>query len=346
MKTVGIIGASGYVGRHIATLLSGDFRVTALQRNIHAVTPPLPGVTITSLRAHTETFDILINTSYSQHKDIENVYSQNHEVLEQIKRASHASTRIIHLSSLAVFGFGLDKPIIPGPVELQNDYMYVQSKVHMENLLLQHIAHEHLSIIRLGNVWGPANNSWTQPVADALQWGLPVMSKTPAFSNITYVHNIADYIRYIINSTDHLLFHHLAEFSDITWQQVIEELSIHLKTNPVPISTIPYYAKNLSDDLQHAIDINPVATLKNIRNGRFYSHHFPQRLLNLLDFYRSKKFTLKQIPYEPSVTFYWILGCKTEFKPARVSGWHMPYKWEDVKTHVFTWLDTAGFTCR
>ena len=58
MKTVGIIGASGYVGQHIARLLAGEFRVTALQRNAQAVLPSLPGVTIQQIDSNTQTFDI------------------------------------------------------------------------------------------------------------------------------------------------------------------------------------------------------------------------------------------------------------------------------------------------
>lgn len=348
MKSIGIIGGSGYIGLHLIEKLAADFAVTSLQRNVNAIMPQVKNISIRSIETNDQTFDILINTSYNLGKDIEDVYKQNEAVLKAIQKASHAQTKIIHLSSLAVFGFGLDKPIQTSAVKLENDYGYVLSKVHMENCLLETIPANQLSIIRLGNVWGPANNSWTQPVADALQWELPVLSQSPAYSNITYIHHISDYISFLIHHTEHRVFHHLAEFSRIGWPQIVQEISERLNVTPAPITHIPFYAKNLSDDLQNSLSIHPITTLKNLRDGRFSSFYFPKKMMLLLQKKLAKKstttVTLKQTAYHPDPTFYWILTCKQEFKTETLPGWNPPHSWEDVNEQVSKWLEEAGYT--
>ena len=106
MKTVGIIGASGYVGQHIARLLAGEFRVTALQRNAQAVLPSLPGVTIQQIDSNTQTFDILINTSYYTGPDRKSTYLENEREKEiiTIYKVKHTSENRIYESQYSSDG--------------------------------------------------------------------------------------------------------------------------------------------------------------------------------------------------------------------------------------------------
>jgi nucleoside-diphosphate-sugar epimerase len=347
MKRIGIIGASGYIGKHLIGTFASRYAVTALQRNVHAMMPEANNISIISIDDTDQTFDIIINTSYNLSNDIQKVFEQNETVLKTIQRVSHPDTKIIHLSSLAVFGFGLDKPIEATPQPLKNDYVYVMSKVHMENCLFHSIPHGQLSIIRLGNVWGPANNSWTQPVADALQWGLPVYPPASGYSNITYIHHICDYIEYLIDHSEHQVFHHLAEFSAISWQQVVREMSHQLTVEPKPIQSVPFYAKNIWGDVKNSLQPAIKTALKNLRDGRFSSFYFPRTLVGL--FQRGLKKGIqtapfRPTPYNPDPTFYWILTAKTEFASQTLPGWKPAYSWEDVNKHVFTWMQKAGYT--
>jgi nucleoside-diphosphate-sugar epimerase len=347
MKTIGIIGGSGYIGGHLLQSLSSQYEVISLQRNKQAIMPAR-GIRIIQIDELTETFDIVINTSYNLGKSRADIFEQNKDVLQTIQKASHSNTKVIHLSSLAVFGFGLDKTINPGPVKTTHDYGYVESKAHMENLLLSAIPNSQLSIIRLGNVWGPANNSWTQPLADALQWSLPVVSNNHSFSNITFIHHITEYIDYLLSQSTHQLIHHLAEFSDISWQQIISEMSAHLNVEPQPISAIPFYASNLAHDLQHAAQLNPFVFLKRFRDGRFSSRYFPSKafmlLQTIINKHMPKQDNLALSAYNPDPTFYWILSNNVEFKSITLPGWQPSYSWEKVKLEVNQWLDEAGFT--
>lgn len=350
MKTVGIIGASGYVGQHIARLLAGEFRVTALQRNAHAVLPFLPGVTIQQIDSNTQTFDILVNTSYYTGPDRKSTYLENERILQLMRSASHPGTHVIHLSSLAVFGIGLDRNITTEPVSLRPDHPYVHSKVHMENLLLKHFPHNQLSMIRLGNVWGAANNSWTQPVADALQWGLPVLSSSPAFSNITYVHNIADYVRYIMMQQNRQLFHHLAEFSAVTWQEVIGALCRCMQVQAAPIMTVPFYAITWSEEWRNAWHNNPLVFLRRLKNGRFTAHYFPHKwfkdFLSLYQRVRKRKTAPSMPGYERADAFFLVLSGKQAFISKTLPGWIPPHSWKEVETDTCNWLHAAGFISR
>lgn len=345
MKRIGIIGASGYIGQHLMQTLAQTFSVTALQRNIHTIMPKPANVNIADIEDTTATFDMIINTSYNLNKDLNTVYAQNENVLQNIQRLSHADTQVIHLSSLAVFGFGLDKPIELKPVKLSHDYAYTMSKVHMEQCLLNAIPHEQLSIIRLGNVWGPENNSWTQPVADALQWGLPVLSKKHTYSNITYIEHIGEYITFLIGQSNHQLIHHLAEFSFISWQQIIGEMSNRLGVTPASINHVPFYAKSLADDIRNSLQLHPKTALKNFRDGRFSSMYFPTSLIQQLQAFiqhNTQKNAFRPSAYHPDPTFYWILTCDTEFKTQTLPGWKPRYAWKDVEMKVANWLQEAG----
>jgi nucleoside-diphosphate-sugar epimerase len=122
MKTIGIIGGSGYIGQHLLKALCLKYAVVSLQRNTQVIMPFIKGIKTMQIAANNQTFDIIINTSYNLDKDIRKVFQQNEEVLSVIKKASHPHTRVIHLSSLAVFGFGLDKPIHLTPISLTPDY--------------------------------------------------------------------------------------------------------------------------------------------------------------------------------------------------------------------------------
>jgi nucleoside-diphosphate-sugar epimerase len=344
MKRIGIIGGSGYIGSHLSTWLAKYFDVTVLQRNTQTIMPRDEKIAIQPLDTD-QHFDIIINTSYNLDKNINRVYSENETVTQTIQRLSHAHTQVIHLSSLAVFGFGLDKPIQTTALPLEHDYDYVLSKVHMENSLLNTIPHERLSIIRLGNVWGPANNSWTQPVADAIQWGLPVLSTSPAFSNITYIDHICDYIAFVIRHQEHRLFHHLAEFSHISWSQIVIELAKHFGAEPTPIKQIPFYATSLRDDLKNSLQPDLKKAFKNFRDGRFSSAYYPAFLISLLLSVKQKKGnrSFHPAPYNPDPTYYWILSCSVEFKSELLPGWNPILTWAEAEQKVAIWLRSAGY---
>ncbi|MES2778986.1 MAG: NAD(P)-dependent oxidoreductase [Bacteroidota bacterium] len=346
MKTVAIIGASGYVGNHLVKALAPLFQVIALTRNDNPIVREVSGVEYLSISKCTRTFDIIINTSFSSAKEPKLFEQENLHMLKVIQSLSLPHSHIVHLSSLAVFGFALDRDIQPTSLPNRADYPYVRSKLHMENLLLQQFSTKSLSIVRLGNIWGPANQSWTQPVTDAIVWGLPVLSKHHTCSNLTYVHNITSYLLHIIQSEQHQTFHHLAEHHNISWQQVIDEIGLHLQLKPQPIDTIPFYPLTITDEVSHAVWQGPVNMMRMLKSGRFTSTKFPASILSLSVWLKSlsDKTSFPLPPHQTDPVFYWVLTTQKPFTNHLLKDWQPPYTWEQASKQTLLWLDEAGYT--
>lgn len=348
MKTIAIIGANGYVGQHLTKALALHYKVSALYRGYAILTPPVNGVTYMPLADCNHTFDIVINTAYNLSDTPQKIANDNKALLALIQKLSNQHTQIIHLSSIAVFGFGLDKPIQPTALKTGPDYNYVFSKVHMENQLLRAFPAKQLAIIRLGNVWGAANNSWTQPIADAITWSLPVLSPQISYSNITFIDNISAYVQYIIENEKQQLFHHLAEFSDISWQEVIAEVSTCLGKVPIPIKEVAFYPKSISEEIDDAFSGNLLTSIKKLKAGRFTASYFPQHLFVFIQQQLAKRkgntsHNKPLPPYQTDATFYWVLTCNKKFELHVLAGWEAPHSWEACMHQTKQWLQHAGY---
>lgn len=134
----------------------------------------------------------------------------------------------IHTSTLAVFGYRLEKNIIPNRVHYRFNDGYCDGKILAENILIDKLSPKiPLAIVRLGNVMGKTAPNWTwkiiniasnlQPFTINNRWG---------YSNVTYIDNIISYYLHLIDTSPSELkkfgyFHHLAEFSNITWDKWI-----------------------------------------------------------------------------------------------------------------------------
>lgn len=348
MKNIAIIGGSGYIGSHLVAYLKSYFDVTVINKSNNSFAPIDTKVSYTTFAECTQTFDAIINTAYYLNTDIQKCLNENEILCKNIARISTKETHVIHLSSLAVFGFQLDKPICAEPIDNSTDFAYVQSKTDMENRLLKNFSNNQLSIIRLGNVIGPANNSWTQPIADAITWQLPVQCSSFAYSNSTYIHNISNYIFTVLQSRQHLLIHHLAEFSNYDWKVVIQSIANIINRTPLKISAIPAYPKSLLEECAEPfklnIELNPIKVLKRLKNGRFT----PPILHTLFSLIQKR---IKVIPYQPNrkvpfvvdPVFYWVLTSQVEFKNNVLNDWKAPYSFDEAMESIQNWLVEAGY---
>lgn len=347
LKKLAVIGANGYIGQHIVKHLCNEYDVTAIHRGTTPIQKQINGVQYQTMRECEQTFDIIINTAYNLSADVPKTKADNDALVEFILSISNSDTKLIHLSSLAVFGFKLDYPLIPQGIALHQDYTYVQSKIHIENRLLSVFKHENISILRLGNVWGNENSSYTIPVIDALLFGLPVLYDKKSYCNITYIHNITSYIHHILRQKKHMCFHHLAEWSGITWGEMIHDIADILHVEPQPITHLPYYPESLYEELSTALLQSPLTALRSLKNGRFTPLIFPYKLFHALNTKRTgiRKPNVKSTlpPYRAADTFYWILSAEKRFPLHVLEGWEAPYDWKSTVPDLKTWMKEAGY---
>lgn len=350
MKKIAIIGANGYVGNHLLQLLAKSYEVYGIVHSELSIYKPVAGISyFTPSDIPDITFDVIINTAYSASPDIIKCRKDNIAMLELIRAHMDERTNLIHLSTLAVFGILLDLPIAAQPLPDRIDYPYVVSKLDMENRLLEQIPHRQLQIIRIGNIWGAANASWTQRIADAVTFGTPVKYTHKAFSNITYIHNLTDYIGFLVSTEKpSLLFHHMAELSSTSWQYIIDEIGEELGISPVTFDTIPQYPAGIYEQLNMPGNINPLDMYRNLKHGRFTSFGMTQLIRKFPGLFSRPSFLRKNKnsdrgQYHIPADFLWILSCQKEFRPVLNTGWKPPFTAEEAMINVKDWMKQAGY---
>jgi nucleoside-diphosphate-sugar epimerase len=246
--TVAVVGAAGFVGRELLRRLEMlDIKATAVTRgpaelsvdgSFHAVCSE-PATLAGS------NFDVVVNLAYPTSGPSYEHPVQNTAIASTAGALVKDGGRLVQVSTLAVFGLALDRPIAAGSVSKVRDVAYVEAKIAAEGLFVEQQAECGLSldVVRLGNVWGYASGTWALPVVQRLLTGRPVgVTGKAGYSNTTDVANVADYLAFLVSAgrnDGHTRYHHLAEFSDVTWSQWIEPVAEAMGVTPV-------YADSLS----------------------------------------------------------------------------------------------------
>jgi nucleoside-diphosphate-sugar epimerase len=240
--SIAVVGAAGFVGRallrqleqlglksttvvrgHPELSIDGDFHVALSRSNAH----PKDG------------FDVVINLAYPTSGKPYEHPDHNAAIAKTVEGLIKHGGRLIQVSTLAVFGMALERAVSARPVAEVRDDPYVESKITAERLFIEMQTKFGLSldIVRLGNVWGYASGTWAVPVVQRLLTGRPVgIAGSPGYSNTTDVSNVASYLGFLTQNTDHAVgvrYHHLAEFSDVRWNEWIAPLAEALGVAPV-----------------------------------------------------------------------------------------------------------------
>ena len=164
MARVVVIGGAGYVG----LALCAELRLRG--HDVTAVTRPNGRFLLERMGVRVESPDDLervgpseavINLAYPNRGSVYEYPRRNRELLAIVRRLAAGGARVVHTSTQAVFGFAMEYPIVVGPVPKRRDYLYIESKIQLENLLAHACGGGGLHIVRLGNVWGPASPTWT-----------------------------------------------------------------------------------------------------------------------------------------------------------------------------------------
>lgn len=240
--SVAVVGAAGFVGRALLNALEAiDLRATAVVRGAPelAVQGSFHRALSQPIWASQADFDVVVNLAYpTSGRGFEHV-EQNRQIANTVSHLARDGGRVIQVSTQAVFGLALDRPVILGPVAKTRDNGYVESKVEAEHLFVEQQRERGLSldVVRLGNVWGYASGTWAVPVVQRLATGRPVCVRgTKGYSNTTDVANAASYLAFLVVDGERaagVRYHHLAELSSVTWPEWVHPIAEAMGVEPV-----------------------------------------------------------------------------------------------------------------
>ncbi len=358
MARILIIGAAGYVGQEIVKIL--------IQENHHisVITNANGQILLDKYEIDiydSESFqdikdiDIIINLAYPKGVSPKVEMKRNNELFEMISHAIDADTKVIHVSTQAVFGYELEVPPHPGPVKSRLDHGYVTSKIYLENKLIDSLKNNELHILRLGNVWGPASPLWTVNLLNRVLLGDVVGVKgMDGYSNLTDVANVASYIRYLISydTSKKLTFHHLAEFNDIKWSHWLELIGKKLQLDPFYLDYTPPPSKSIGKEVLSAISAASPMNIGKTLVRSHYSGSFIRGVLarspgGLVDYLEKKNIKMNFFPNYYNVglidTFLKLMNCTNQFESVTVGSWVPEIDKEMSWSRVEQWIDQAGY---
>lgn len=357
-KNIVIIGAAGYVGIELVSQLQKyeDYNLYAYTRDNGSFL--LENQKIIHLNAkevaNYAPFDIVINLAYPTVSQPTLFPAVNKSILDTIKSVTNANTRIIHVSTQAVFGFGMDKPIVADFLKDRRDFAYVEAKLSMENMIRDAFPSNDIAIVRLGNVWGPGSGTWTGAVADKLLFGQYVAVKgKDGYANITDVKNVASYLIHLANAKDlkgkHI--YHLAEFSSVRWSQIINLMAEALHVEPVYTTLDPDYPLSLKDDVSKVLKFPSVGdTYRELVWGRLSGSYLRGlvRFLGTEKFQKlkkteSKSFVQTEKLSKAELTHLKVVSSDVEFKSVLMPDWKPLLTFEQSWQLVKEWMQDVGY---
>lgn len=359
MLSITIIGAAGYVGIELVKRLykkkyhcigvtnsNGFF----LLKNYH-IQLIKPGEYKKLAKS-----DIIINLAYPnkvpplQHK------SENENIFQILKHIVSENTKIIQISSQAVFGYQFEHEIVPGPVKNRHDHAYITSKIYLENRITDYFRNNEIHIIRLGNVWGPGAPAWTFGLLNKLVFGDPVgIIAKDGYSNTTDVRNIASYIEFIIENIPKQgsFYHHLSEFSHLRWSFWIDNFCKLLQLDPVYIDALLDQKTSFQKEMLSSIKgTSPVIIARHLMRGQYTGSWMRSLLAKLpysfLSRLEQKTMSADYFPtiqnFTPRDTFMSIMSCEKQFKNHLIKGWVPEITPEESWEKIKEWMKSVGYS--
>ena len=358
-KNVAIIGAAGFVGIELVRQLEhqNDLKLFAITRENGSFI--LEGRNIELLNpkdiSDDYSFDIVINLAYPTSGPPHLYPAINKNILDTIKKLANSKSRIIHVSTQAVFGFEMDKDIHNQFLKNRKDFPYIEAKLAMENLVNTTFPNNELNIVRLGNVWGAASGSWTGAIADKLLFGQYVGVKNQdGFANITDVKNVASYLAFLINleKLEGRKIYHIAEFGEYKWSHIVDLIAQKLNVEPVYSDVNPNYSHSLRQDISGTLQLPKVGdTYRELVWGR-YSGSYLRSLIRFLGpekFSRIKKTETRNLPTTSKLskaeeTFLTVVTSQVHFKSELHPSWKPLISFDQSWQLINDWFKVAGYT--
>jgi len=352
MSKIVVIGGGGYLGQRLVNnLIIDGHDVYVKVRNNANILIRNNKAKLIKESAEVNTVDIIINLAYPSGGKQYNTIADVNNIFKTIKEISTDGTRVILTSSLAVFGFDLDREQKNKKITRRRDYPYIEGKIELENLLLEFFDSDKVDILRLGNIWGPGCPNWTVNIANKIYFGQPVAKKDNiGYSNCTDVENVISYISFLIkNDCDReIQFHHLAEFSNIRWLYWFKKIEAKLGMAPVYQESDGRMKEDsrLKQLLKIVLGKSNSNLAQLLWNGR-YSGSFLRSFISLLPqdiiFVLNKKLNPSISASKNEKVHYQVMGCKKQFKHIIDSRWKQKVDLEESWNNIEKWMYETGY---
>ena len=350
-RAVVVFGATGYVGEQLVEELARrGHAVVVVARGESASALARPGVRVATDAELAELGlrdTVVVNLAYPRAAPGLEIRAANVRLLGRVVRAVEATraVRLIQASTQAVFGYHWKKAPVAGPAPLVLGDSYIESKRHAEYALRRHwhrTGRRHdLAIVRLGNILGAGAMPWVTGTAQRILEGRAAAGRDGnGRLNGTHVRNIADYLATLVEHDGRIadgatgVFHHLAEFADRPWRDLVEPISrtigVRALYRPDAPASAPVGARTVVGSLVRRF-ASPLA-----RTG----------VVTLLHRYRPvPKLSANADPIEDDGWFM-ITGGDIALPPSLLPGWTAPHTFESMLREIDAWLPTCGYTLR
>lgn len=361
-----VFGSTSYLGQYVLRdLLDREYRVVALTRN-----PAISSILlreferrVTVCRAEDLPADLgevsaVVNLAYVKTERPHRLMRQNAALARSVDATVRrlGARRLLHASTMAVFGYEFDGEPQPVPARRRYGDPYIESKIAAETMLRALAAEGRyaLALLRLGNIIGPGSPVWAANLAQRLLEGRPVgVAGRDGYSNAALAANIASYFGHLVTCSESALgsfgeFHHVAEFSATRWSAFVDGFAGRMQVAPVRVDGVPVPA---SPALRWLLAAKLKATYAG-RLGGYARAAFgaidAERIADRLLF--SAKTALVggtlggshyAVPADRDLLA--ILSSTRQFRSHVLPDWTPPLSLEEAMAAMLTWLDEAGF---
>jgi nucleoside-diphosphate-sugar epimerase len=366
-RRVIVFGASSYVGTSaVRSLLAAEYEVVAVSRRPATASIVFGDladrVAFASIDEATEGIGdafAVLNLAYVKETKMEEAYRANRDLVDAVVAAavSSGAGRIIHTSTLAVFGYDLGVRVQPASVRWHPEDPYVETKTLAEHRLVDATskAGKKLAIVRLGNVIGPGSPAWVAGLAQRTLEGRPVAYEgRDGFSNATYVDNVADYLRFLVAEPGAILdafgaYHHLAEFSSHRWGELREAIAAATGAGRDVVVESAAGSEGSDGSTVQALR----SRARRGRTGGYLRAFFgaASRSRWVREAVARGRASVWEVTRPMPLTaddeaFLRIMSVTREFRSHVIASWQPPVSFERAIAEIEEWLGSAGYSLR